>query len=70
MKDKNKTPKLEEMLPDDTLDLVYEEIDDYDANLEEYLEFCRMQYWQRRADGSLPWPLYDDENLEVDDHNN
>ncbi len=69
MKDKNETPETDEVLSDDALDLIYEEIDDRDGNLEEYLEFCRMQYWQRRADGSLPWPLYDDEDLKADDDN-
>ena len=70
MKKKQKTQKSEEQLSNDTLDLIYEEIDDSNKDLEKYLEFCRMQYWQRQADGSLPWPMYEDEELEIDEPEN
>lgn len=64
MTNKNKPAKKEQPLSEDSLDLIYEEIEDFDQTLDEYLETCRAQFLQDRANGSFPWPMYEDEDLE------
>ncbi len=48
-----------EYIQEEHPDLHYEEIEDYDRALDDYLNICMDMYWARVEDGTLPWPIED-----------
>lgn len=54
-----------EYIKDEHPELTYEEIQDYDRALDDYLNICMEMYWARVKDGTFPWP---DEDLGVGDN--
>jgi len=40
-------------------ELTYEEIEDYDRALDDYINICLEMYWHRVKSGVFPWPSED-----------
>jgi len=57
--EKNKRKTAIEYIKEEHPELTYEEIQDYDRALDDYLNICLEMYWSRVKDGTFPWPHED-----------
>lgn len=55
-KNEDKKQEMLDNIKEQYPDLEYEEIEDYDRVLDDYLNICMEMYWARVKDGTFPWP--------------